>query len=154
MNSQEERAAAVVAVIILEKQKKRSRKKQKSWVKPWISRRNKHGIYNNLIQELRHEDINEYKRFLKMTPEVFDELLSYIEIDITKQTTVLREPTPVKMKLEATLYYLSTGKSYSHLQHIFRIHKTTIGQFFPEVCDATSLRLKGKYLMVRHIKLK
>ena len=76
MNSQEERAAAVVAVIILEKQKKRSRKKQKSWVKPSISRRNKRGIYNNLIQELRHEDINEYKRFLKMTPEVFHELFS------------------------------------------------------------------------------
>ena len=52
--------------------------------------------------------MDEYKRFLKMTHEVFDELLSYIEIDIMKQTTVLREPIPAKMKLAATLYYLST----------------------------------------------
>ena len=37
--------------------------------------------------------------------EVFVELLSYIEIDITKQTTISREPIPAKMKLAATLYY-------------------------------------------------
>ena len=98
--------------------------------------------------------MDEYKRFLKMTHEVFDELLSYIEIDIMKQTTFLREPIPAKMKLAATLYYLSTVMSYSHLQCIFRIHRTTIGQFIPEDCDAIYLRLKDKYLKVRHIKLK
>ena len=58
-----------------------------------------------------------------MTPEVFDELLSYIEIDITKQATVLREPFPVKMKLAAAFYYLSTGMSYPYLQHMFCIHR-------------------------------
>ena len=49
-----------------------------------------------------------------MTHELFDELLSYIEIDITKQTTVLQEPIPAKMIVAATLYfyYLSTGISY------------------------------------------
>ena len=62
-----------------EEQQKRSTKKRKLWV-----RRNKRSIYNNLIQELRYKDIDEYKSFLKITPEVFDELLSYIEIDITE----------------------------------------------------------------------
>ena len=37
-----------------------------------------------------------------MTPEVFDEL-SYKEIDITKQATILIEPIPAKMKLATTL---------------------------------------------------
>ena len=62
-----------------EEQQKRSTKKRKLWV-----RRNKRSIYNNLIQELRYKDIDEYKSFLKIIPEVFDELLSYIEIDITE----------------------------------------------------------------------
>ena len=82
-------------------------------VKLSLSQRNERGIYNNLIQELQHKDIVEYKRFLQMTHELF-ELLSYIEIDITKQTTVLQEPIPAKMIVAATLYfyYLSTGISY------------------------------------------
>ena len=62
-----------------EEQQKRSTKKRKLWV-----RRNKRSIYNNLIQELRYKDIDECKSFLKITPEVFDELLRYIEIDITE----------------------------------------------------------------------
>ena len=40
-----------------------------------------------------------------MNPEVFDNFLSYTEIDITKQTAVSREPIPLKMKLAATLSY-------------------------------------------------
>ena len=83
-------------------------------VKLSLSQRNERGIYNNLTQELQHKDIVEYKRFLQMTHELFDELLSYIEIDITKQTTILQEPIPAKMIVAATLYfyYLSTGISY------------------------------------------
>ena len=48
-------------------------------------------------------------------------------------------------------YYLSTGMSYSNLQHTIRIHRTTIGQFIPEINDTIFLRLKDKYLKVRHI---
>ena len=113
---------------ILKKRKKRSRKKQKLWFKALLSQRNERGIYNNLIQELRHEDIDGYKRFLKMTPEVFDDLLSYIETDITKQTRVLREPIPAKMKLAGNsllfIYWIE-----SHLQHIFCVHRSATGQF-------------------------
>ena len=54
-----------------------------------------------------------------MTSEVFNELLSYIEMDIAEQARVLRETIPAKMK--------STGRSFSHLQNIFRIRRTTIG---------------------------
>ena len=84
-----------------------------------------------------------------MISEVFDELLSYIEIDITKLATVLRELISVKMKLAGTLYYLSIGMGYSHLQHIFCIHRASIRKFIPEVCDTVYLRLKDKYLQER-----
>lgn len=117
INSQEECAAPVVVTIILKKWKRRSR--QKICVKPFLSCRKECGIYNNLTQEPQHEDIDKYKRFLKMNPEVFDKFFSYIEIDITKQTAVSRELIPLKMKLAATLSYFSAGMSYSHLQHIF-----------------------------------
>ena len=84
-----------------------------------------------------------------MIPVVFDEVLSYIEKHY--ETNNKREPIPAKMKLLANLYYLSTGMSYSNLQHTIRIHRTTIGQFIPEINDTIFLRLKDKYLKVRHI---
>ena len=43
-----------------EQGEKWSRKKRKLWVKPWVSWRNERGMYNNLIQELRNEDIDKY----------------------------------------------------------------------------------------------
>ena len=88
-----------------------------------------------------------------MTPEVFDDLLSYIEIDITKQIRVLREPIPTKMKLAGnSLLFIYWNES--HLQHIFCVHRSATGQFIPKVYDATYQRLKDKYLKVRNNKLK
>ena len=84
-----------------------------------------------------------------MIPVVFDEVLSYIEKHY--ETNNKREPIPAKMKLLANLYYLSTGMSYSNLQHTIRIHRTTIGLFISEINDTIFLRLKDKYLKVRHI---
>ena len=44
------------------------------WVKPWLSRRSEFGVYNNIFQELRLEEKFEYKTFLRMAVEDFDEL--------------------------------------------------------------------------------
>ena len=63
------------------------RKKRSVWVKPWLQRRNKLGVYHTLLQELRIEAEDEYKKFLRMSPEVFDELLTLVKPEIEKETT-------------------------------------------------------------------
>ena len=150
MDSDNECAAAAVVVAILIKKRKRLRKKRERsvWVKPWLSRRNELGADRTLLREFRLEDDEEYKKFLRMSPENFDELLRLVEFDIQKQDTVLREAIPASMKLAATIRFLSTGSNYADLQHLFRIHKSTLSKFIPEVCEALYKQLKDNYLKV------
>ena len=42
-----------------------------------------------------------------------------VEGDIQKQITVLREPIAAKIKLAATLKFLSSGMNYVELQYLF-----------------------------------
>ena len=86
-----------------------------------------------------------------MSPVLFDELLGLIESDIQKETTQLRDPISAKVKLAATLKFISSGMNYSELQHLFRVHKSTLSKFIPEVCEAIYLRLREDYLNVSFI---
>ena len=55
---------------------------------------------------------------------------------ITKKTTHLREPITTEEKLAVTLRYLATGESFNSLMYQYRIHRSTISQFIPDVCKA------------------
>ena len=72
----------------LKKKKQQHRKKKiktrEVWVKA-LTRRGKLGICATLVAELRMEELSEYTRFFRMPPPSFDELLSLIEGDISKQ---------------------------------------------------------------------
>ena len=113
-----------------------------------LNRRNELGIYNNLLWELRMEDESEYKKFLRMTLEIFDDLLNLIECEIQKKRTIMRDPIPPDIKLAAILRSLSTGANYAEMQHIYRTHRSIINKFIPKVCQAIYTRLKDAYLKV------
>ena len=117
-------------------------------VKNGLNRRNELGVYNNLLWELRMEDEREYKKFLRMTLETFDDLLNLIECEIQKKRTIMRDPIPPDIKLAAILRSLSTGANYAEMQHIYRTHQSIINKFIPKVCQAIYTRLKDAYLKV------
>ena len=79
---QESAAAAVVIGVLLKRRKSKQRKKRSVWVKPWLQRRNKLGVYHTPLQELRMEAEEEYKQFWRMSPELFDELLILVEVQV------------------------------------------------------------------------
>ena len=58
----------------------------------------------------------------------------------------MRLPISVEEKLSVTLRFLATGESFESLMLQFRIHKTTISKFIPEVCSAIYNGLKDIYL--------
>ena len=60
---QERAAAAAIIGVLLKRRKTKHRKKRSVWVKPWLQRRNKLGVYHTLLQELRIEAEDEYKKF-------------------------------------------------------------------------------------------
>jgi hypothetical protein len=141
-------AAANVLVEILRQRTHRERNKRKCWVHEWIKRREMLGASNTLLKELHVEDHASYCNHLRVTSSQFTFLLRKIEGDIQRQETVMRTPLLARLKLEITLCYLAPGDSFSSLQFLYRVPKTTICRFIPEVTEAIYNALK-EYIQVR-----
>ncbi|KAJ4425591.1 hypothetical protein ANN_27787 [Periplaneta americana] len=129
-------ACLSVALIIKLRRKRRNRKPKRCWTKEWIKNRERHGITNNLLRELREGDESFYKNFLRMSAADFDNLLEKVAPLIERKDTLMRRAIPPAERLVVTLRYLATGDSYKSLMYLFRITANTISQIIPEVCRA------------------
>ena len=83
------------AMIALMRRRRRARRarRRRCWVRPWLGnvRREQLGHYNQLMVELRREDPASFQNFLRIQPEMFDELLARVGPRITKQDTNYRK---------------------------------------------------------------
>ena len=114
----------------------RRKTQRKVWVRDWLTRRHEFGQYDSLLSELHREDQRGYKNYLRITPDLFQEMIEKLAPRLQKQSTFMREPLQVGLKLAATLRFLATGNSYASLQYSFRVDESTICKFIPEVCRA------------------
>jgi len=105
------------------------------WVKPWLQRRTLYGQYDTLMFELMRESHGDFKKFMRVTPEIFRELLERVGPRITKDRA-RRQALEAGIKLAITLRFLATGNSYRSLAFGFRVASNTISLFIPQVCDA------------------
>jgi len=71
-----------------------------------------------------------------MTPEKSDTLLGMVAHKIETQNTQMRDAISPWLMLEVTLHFMANGNSYRTLQYFFRVSKSSISNFIPEVCDA------------------
>ena len=117
-------------------------------MKHWLKRRQGLGVFETLLAGLQLEDECNYKDYLRMTSENFEEIFQLIKDDIRKENTKMREPIPPRLKLAATIRFLSTGESYKSLPFQFQIHNSTLSLFVPEVCQAIFNQQKEKYMKV------
>ena len=81
MDSSDEEVIIVLAIALNGLDNKpRKKRKRKLWVKPWLlQRRSKLGVFNTLLQEMKLEDQEGYKSYLRMT-----ERLTIVKDDIEK----------------------------------------------------------------------
>ena len=84
-------------------------------MKHWLKRRQGLGVFETLLAGLQLEDECNYKDYLRMTSENFEEIFQLIKDDIRKENTKIREPIPPRLKLAVTIRFLSTGESYKSL---------------------------------------
>ena len=106
------------------------------WERDWIKRRKKFGYWDQLLVELRKEDVPSFKNFMRMPPEMFDEILRRIRPQITKQTTWMRKPLEPGLKLAVTLRHLASGDKYASMKFGFRVPHNSISLIVREVCQA------------------
>ena len=92
--------------------RRRRRVPRTVWVRPWLLRRH----YENLLQELNREDLREYKKFIRVSPELFMELVHRVGPRIAKKNTNWRPALEPGLKIAVTLRYLATGNTYKSLQ--------------------------------------
>ena len=69
----------------------RQRRPRRWWVKPWISRRQLHGQFYNIFEELDQECVDDYRSYLRLDRNLFAEVLQRIEPRITKDPRLVED---------------------------------------------------------------
>ena len=79
-------------------------------------------------------------------PRIFEMIKTRLEPHLARQATNYRAPISVGEKLALTIRYLATGESYTSLSCQFRVGRSTISKFLPEVCRAIQDEFTREYL--------
>ena len=118
--------------------RRRRRRQRRWWTRPWLTqeRRLQFGQYSTILAELREGDTSSFKNYMRMTPEMFDELLQRLAPRLQKSDTNCRKALDPGLKLAVTLKHLAAGDSYPSLSYDFRVARSTISLFIPEFCEA------------------
>ena len=134
-----------------EDQQRRGRRMRTIWVREWLSRRSQFGIYEQLLEELRREDVVAFKIFLRVNLAMFREIVDRPTVRLQKKDTWYRKALPVALKDTLSLRHLATGDSYHSLMYSLRVAHNTISNVVAEVCEA--LLLKKINGVILHVSL-
>lgn len=128
----------LLAVVLQQLRKRRRRKRAAPyiWVRDWIRRRPQLGLYDRLMVELRREDQDAFKNFMRMPPAMYDEIVQRLTPALTKTSTNCREPLEPGLKVAITLRHLAAGTKYHEMQYAWRVPHNTISKVVREVCEA------------------
>ncbi|KAG0706164.1 hypothetical protein GWK47_031885 [Chionoecetes opilio] len=85
---------------------RRGQRKRQFWTRAWILRRRQFGLCDQLMVELRREDPKSFRNFMRMPPEMFDEILELVRGRLTKQHKWFREPLEPGLKLASVIWRL------------------------------------------------
>ena len=124
----------------------RPRSRHNMWVRPWLLQREEWGPCHNIMADLYAIDIPGFTNYMRMTPEFFEMIKTRLEPRLARQATKYIAPITVGEKLALTIRFLATGESYTSLSCQFRVGRSTISKFLPEVCTAIQDEFTREYL--------
>ena len=138
MNIQQAQDDANIVGIIQQRRRRRALRRRRVWVRQWldVDRRLQYGHYHRLMPELRYEDPVSFFNFLRVPPDMFDELLNRLGPRITKQDTRYRKALEPGLKLAMTLRHLASGDKYASMKFDFRVPHNTMSVCVRDVCQA------------------
>lgn len=127
--------AACLQLQIVQKPK-RTRKKRLIWMRSWLQRRVFLGHYEKLVAELSGEDLRGFRNYMRISPELFQELLERVGPRLMKKDTFMRKALEPGHRLAIALRYMASGDSYMSLSYNYRVAPNTISDLVPVTCDA------------------
>lgn len=130
--------------------KQQRKKKRRAWSKTWLLQRAKYGDMK-LLKELKRNEPDDFKNYLRMSADVFDKLLKLVGPYIQKQNTQMRDSIPAEERLIVTLRFLATGRSYECLKFSSGISPQSLGRIIPETCRVIYEVLQKEYMKVSTI---
>ncbi|XP_069624017.1 uncharacterized protein [Ranitomeya imitator] len=116
------------------RQRKRS-SQRRYWIHEVNFLRSTYGAFHTLYVQLRDHPFK-FQRYLRMSIETFDVLLSHVKDEIHHHRSTFRESISAEQRLVVTVRYLATGETFASLHYQFRLGKSTICQLVRETCDA------------------
>lgn len=140
-------AASARALLALEENNKPKNKKRE-WIKDWKRRRECKSSFKLLHEELRLDDKDAFRRYLRMDEDTFKFILDLVSPQLKRQNTFMRDSIPVDEKLCAVLRFLATGESYRSIEYHTRLSLSLLSELIPEVCAIIYEKLKQEYLAV------
>ena len=136
--------ASVALLLDEEEEETKKRRRRSIWTRPWLLRRKIDGAYHSLFKELKEEDSEGFKGYLRMDVDRFDELVHLLTPFLQKQDTNMRECIKPEEMCCIALRYLASGESFRSLEYQFRVSKKAISYIIQEVCAAI-IDVLGKY---------
>ena len=150
MDEEEEVAvvAIIVSAVILSKKIRKKRKRRSAWVNPGC----KGAVLTGFTPSYWTNSGWRREKYMRITSEWMQKILiTYYHSFVQKsrnQTRIWENQYQPKLNFAITIRFLATGNSHQDLSCTYRVHKTTIGKFIPEVCTALYNALKEDYFKV------
>ena len=138
MHVQQVQDYANVVHLTQRRRRRRAPRHSRVWVRQWldVDRRLQYGHYHRLMYELRYEDLASYFNFLRVPPDMFDELLGRLGPLIAKQDTPYRIALEPGLKLATTMRHFASGDGDASMKFDFRVPHNTMSVCVHEVCQA------------------
>ena len=109
-SSSSEDEEILLYLLLLRRRRRRLRAaNRKTWVKPWVLRRQEQGACANIVHELNCEDPEKFRQYHGLDRSLFEDVLALVSPLIAKKETHLRCSLKPIERLSVTLRFLATG---------------------------------------------
>ena len=126
---------------------KNGRRKKRFWVRQLYVECFQNGEFHLLVRDLRLHGHEYFFKYFRMSPTVFEELLSFVSPIIKKQSTAMRDPISPNERLAVNLRYLLTGDAQCTVATSYRVSLTAVSRIITETCDAIWTSLKRMHYL-------
>lgn len=138
---------AAVALLLDDEEETEDNVRQRTvWVRPWMARRETDGAFYTIFRELKEEDAEGFRGYVRLDTNSFDKLVNLLTPTLLKNDTVMRKCIKPEEMCCVALRYFASGESFRSMEYQFRISKKAISYIVEEVAVAIIKILGETYL--------